>query len=107
MRRSAAARLRAEMVRELRKFVGDHDRRIADLDLGMPDLPAGLGVTHQLRRSKRFLVKLDGARRVFDDQVRGRSMESVRDGFHFACHRVCLPPTESPLWKPVFKLMRS
>lgn len=48
---------------EFWELVDNHDRRIADLDLGVPDLPIGLRHTHQLRCSKRLHTKLYGAGR--------------------------------------------
>src|SRR5439155_17224251 len=77
----AAERLRTAHV-HLRVLVGEHDRSIADPDLGVPDPPAGLRQTHRLRRAERLLVELDGAGRVLAAQVRRRARVWV----HFSCH---------------------
>jgi hypothetical protein len=43
----------------VRVFVGQHDGRIADFDLGVANFAAGLLHTRQLFGAKRFLVELD------------------------------------------------
>src|SRR5439155_18083097 len=88
-------RLRAR----LREPIGEHDSRIADRKLGVPDLPArGFGA-RELLRPKRPLVELDRLRRVVNGEVRaegvvalGNRLDSQRPPFpeRFAAARPIL-----------------
>jgi len=56
--RRAADRLRAERL-DLGVFVGQHDAGVADTDLGMMDLAAGIVHAHHLGGAERLFVKGD------------------------------------------------
>src|SRR6266446_4540062 len=60
-----------------RKLISEHDVRIADLDLSVPDLPIRLRKTHHFRRAKCFLVKLEGLGSVLNDQIGCRRVISL------------------------------
>ncbi len=66
-------------------LVSQHDGRIADLDLGMPYLAAGVREAHQLGGTERLLVKANGAGCVLDNQVGRGGVIAVGDWFN--CHR--------------------
>src|SRR5262249_56862439 len=63
-------------------LVGEHDDRVADLDLGMSDSLVGGGNAHDLRGVEGALVEVDGARGPFDDQVRCRAVVAVWNRRH-------------------------
>jgi hypothetical protein len=69
-------------VAHLRGFVSEHDRRIADSDLGVSDLAAGSRHAHQLDGAESFFVELDRASGIVDDEVRGHRVVTVGNGFH-------------------------
>jgi hypothetical protein len=58
---AAAARLRSHE-RHLGIFVGKHDARVADADLGVAELAVGPRHAHHLGGAERLLVELDRAR---------------------------------------------
>jgi hypothetical protein len=66
--------------------VRHHDGRIADLDLGMADLAARAGHSHQFRGSESLLVEVDGLCGAINDQVRGYGVISLRDWLDFIWH---------------------
>src|SRR5215467_6851142 len=69
--------MRAAIVRAF--FRRDIDRRIANLDLRMDDVPVRIVEAHQFGRAESLLVELDRASRIIDDQARIRSMKTRRD----------------------------
>ncbi len=73
--------MRALLRAHLRRFVGEHDRRIADLDFGMPDLAARSGHAQELDGAERFFVELERARGVVEDEVRGDGVITRGNGF--------------------------
>src|SRR5439155_26699502 len=64
---------------ELRAFVGEHDRRVADADLGVHHLAVGAGHAEQLGRAERLLVEVQRLRGTVDDEVRGDGVIPVGD----------------------------
>src|SRR5258705_1514348 len=65
---------------DLGMLVGQHDHRVADLDLGMTHPVPRTGNAHELLGPECALVEIDGPRRAVHDQVRGRAVVSVRNG---------------------------
>src|SRR5215510_427358 len=53
-----------------RIFIGQHDARVADLQLGMADSAVGLGHAKEFFSTEDFRVVFDGFSGVLDDQVR-------------------------------------
>ncbi len=86
----AAQGLRAARA-HLGELVGQHDRRVADLDLSVADAAVRRGHAHQLGRAKRLLVEIEGLRGALDDQVRRQGVIAVGDGFN---RHVVFPPLE-------------
>ena len=52
-------------------FIREHDRRVPDLDLRVPDLASRSRHTEQFDRAKSFRVKLESGGRILHDQIRG------------------------------------
>src|SRR5439155_286349 len=71
---------------EIRKLVGEHDHGIADHDLCVADSSVRIGVTHQLGRAERLLVKVEGGRAIADDQIRRDGRMPFWDGSHALAH---------------------
>src|SRR5439155_130009 len=67
---AGAAELARRLRGRLRERVGEHHDRVADLDLGMPDLPVRSLHPHALLRSERGLVELDRLGRILEHEVR-------------------------------------
>jgi hypothetical protein len=67
--RRAAERLRPDDA-HLRILVRQHQRRAAELDLGMADAAARLGQPEQLLGAECALVELQRLRRAADAQIR-------------------------------------
>src|SRR5438445_10767067 len=74
-------------------LVGEHDERVADLDLGVADPASGRGDAKLLGGSKRLLVELDGLRRVVGDQVGRRRVVAIGNRLGFGHYEVLLPST--------------
>ena len=53
----------------IRELVGEHDDRVADPDLGVPDLPIRRPVAEELGGAERLPVELEGALAPVDDQI--------------------------------------
>src|SRR5262245_21674431 len=64
-----------------------HYHRASNSELGVPDLPARFCQPVDLHRSEGFFVKLNGGGRVVNTQVRRRAFTTIRNRFHFACHK--------------------
>src|SRR5712691_7086258 len=82
----SAERLRT-LVAHLRVFIREHDRRIANLDLSVPNLAIRRRKAKQFLRAKRFLIKLDRVAGAANDQVGRGGVITVRNWFS---HRVSL-----------------
>src|SRR5262245_53326398 len=80
--RSAANRAGAAKV-HFRKFVGQHDPGIADLDLGMANGPLRPRHAHDLLRSEGLLVKCDRFRRSLHAEVRRDCVVPFRNRLGF------------------------
>ncbi len=94
--RRAAVRLRALGVHP-GHFVGEHDDRVADPDLGVHDAPARTRHTHGFGRSERFLIEVDRARGVVHDHVRRhRVIVPHRTGHSFLLSR---PKRRGVVWR--------
>ena len=59
----------------LRRLLGQHEDRVADLELRVRDAPVPLEA-HQLARAERARVEVDGRRRVLDAKARRRRLPS-------------------------------
>src|SRR5437867_2912816 len=54
----------------VRELVGEHDQRVADLELGMADLAAGCAHAHALPRAEHGSIEVDRIARAIDGEVR-------------------------------------
>src|SRR5262245_28353733 len=70
----------------LRRLVREHDVRVADLDLRVPDAPPGRGHPHDLDGPERAAVEIERARAIVDDEIRRGGVVSVRDRLHLLGH---------------------
>src|SRR5262249_24862067 len=83
-------------------LVGQHDDRVADLDLGVADLAVGPGHAHPLGRAEDAPVVVERPRRAVDDQVGRNAVKAVRNRFdltafaHGSPPRVILRPGDKP-----------
>jgi hypothetical protein len=73
--RGPTERLRAAEA-HLRELIGQHDRRIADFELGVPDPPVRLHQAHEFLAAERALVKVERLRCALDAQI-GRGTRVV------------------------------
>ena len=87
-----AAELPRSACAHLRVLIGQHDDRITDADLRMPDFSARPGYPHALGRGEDPLVEVERARRAVDDHVRRGVVISVRHRLHFASRAHRFPP---------------
>src|SRR5216684_476271 len=88
--RGTAARLRSQ-VSHVGELVGQHNRRISNLDFGVPDPAIGLRHAHKLGGSEGLFVKLDSISRTLYDQVGCRSMVARWYGIdRRACLLLCV-----------------
>src|SRR5215510_1216100 len=78
---------------DLGMLVGEHDGRVADLDLGVPDSAARRGDADLLDGCERLLVEVDGLRRVVADQVRRRRVVAIGNRLDVAHHELLLRST--------------
>jgi len=83
----SADRLRAERV-HLRKFVGQHDGRVADLDFRVHDRAAWAWEAHQLLSAKGAFVEVDRTCGALNDQIRRHGVVTVWDRFCFHKRRM-------------------
>ena len=83
--RRATDGLRAERL-QLGVLVGQHDARIADLDLGVMDLAAGILHPHDLFGAERLLVEGDGVACATQDQIGRHAVIAFRDRFYRGSH---------------------
>src|SRR6266850_6349835 len=65
----------------IRMLIGEHDDRVTDLHLGMPDFPIRTGQAHQLSCTKPALVKLDCRGSVADGEIRRYAVIFCRNWF--------------------------
>src|SRR6266446_160853 len=65
-------------------FVRQHEARIADLQLGVTDLPVRTIHAHDYGGAEYILVIFDRSRSVLDDQVRSDGVVSLRNVMDFA-----------------------
>src|SRR5271157_3213529 len=77
---SSLERLRSFYI-HLGEFIGQHDSRCADQDLGVIDLPAGVGQAIKLDGSERLRIKVDRPGGIPDVQVGSDRGVSVRNRF--------------------------
>ena len=85
----------------LRKRIRQHHVRVADLELGVPDLAVGAVHAHRLLGAERLLVVLDRRSGVVDREVRRDRVVSVGNGLgHVSLSslvRTALDPTPVPM----------
>src|SRR5207237_5835584 len=62
----------------------------ADEEIGMADLAVRARHAHDLVRSERLLVEIDGSGGAVHDEVRGGSSVAFRNRFDFGCHEILL-----------------
>ncbi len=79
--RSVAELLRADEI-HVRNLVGEHDHRVADRHLGMPDLPVRPTHTHGLGCAEHRRIEVDRVRRAVDGQVRNHARVLIGNGLH-------------------------
>src|SRR5204863_10041803 len=72
-------------------LVGDHDDRVADLELCVHDLPVWTREPHDLLGGERLLIEIDGPDRAGHDQVRSDGMVPFGDRWCFLRHDWLLP----------------
>src|SRR5215211_3192435 len=63
----------------LRKRIRQHQLRIADLQLGVPDPAVGPGHAQHLLGAERLLVEVDRARGVVDGEIRREAVVALRN----------------------------
>src|SRR5262249_49960625 len=71
-------------------LVGHHDGSVTDLDFSVADPAIGHRNAGQFDRSKRFLIELDGRRRVRYAYIWGHCLTNLSAYFRFAAHRSSL-----------------
>ncbi|MNT90497.1 hypothetical protein D3C72_2314040 [compost metagenome] len=83
--RCATERLAADQATLHVARVGEHQRRIANLQLRMPDPAIRAVQAEHLDRAERGFVEVDGLAGILDAQVRGDGVLSFGDWFdgHF------------------------
>src|SRR5712664_2541428 len=84
--RRSAERLRT-FVAHLGKLIGEHDRRIANLDLSVTDFSIGRGKAKQFSRAERLLIKFDRVAGAPNNQVWRGGVIAIRNWF---CHNLSL-----------------
>jgi hypothetical protein len=60
--------------------------RIADLNVGMADSPAGIWKAHHFFSAKRSFMELQGLCRTVDNQIWGCSVVTLRNRIHAVLH---------------------
>src|SRR5256886_9492037 len=70
----------------LRELVGQHQARVAELQLGVSDPSVGLRHAKRFRGAERLLVELDGVAGALDAQVRRERVMAFGNGLDLACH---------------------
>src|SRR5271166_286126 len=83
--RRPADGLRAQRL-DLGVLVGQHDAGIADADLGVVDLAAGIRQAHDLLGAERSLVEGDGVARTTQDQIRRHTVIALGNRFYLGAH---------------------
>src|SRR5262249_8436250 len=76
-----------------RGLVGQHDHRVADIDLGVSGLAVGPRHAHLLGRAEDALVEVERARGAVDDQVRRDVVIALRNYFDLAAFAHHSPPS--------------
>jgi hypothetical protein len=95
---SAAHALRAAGV-HLRVLVGEHDHRVADLELGVTDLAVGPSHSHSLGRPEHGLVEVNRCGAAVDDQVGSNARVAIRDWVDHWLHLLRLVAEVG--WRPI------
>jgi hypothetical protein len=64
----------------LRRFVGEHHVGVADLDLGVADLPSGRRHAQHFDGAERLLVELERARGIVEDEIGSDAVITLGNG---------------------------
>src|SRR5262245_36968668 len=89
--RVSAYRLRAPEA-HLWMLIGEHDHRVAEPELGVPDPAVRRRHAHLLRRAQHLRVERDRSRRILADEIRREHRIVLRDRSYLPRHGV--PPPD-------------